>query len=259
MNLLHLDGNIAFCLATGSMTNRCEASTARETKVRDGDERISNNNNWFERGCYNSVRRMNKRASLLADLEYLFIAGLQRDNVEKGGANKYTPLEAVTYLLNLKLPDGRRKYSHDEENKNGPPPTLKYVKNWFSRRAKQGAEYTNDMAVGKNEETNDYGNMSLSNLKKLARSRFGMKKITRKQLVMLLLELYYELENMPDFKSLVSEKGNDLEEQCNELKLCYNENNKNTYIQLFELKDRVEVMKNNDDNDNSYIDNEDEV
>ena len=254
MHLLHLDGNIAFCLATGSMTNRCEATDANGVTIRDGDEAIKNKV-WFKRGCYNTVRKKNVRASkaLLADLEYLFLAGLQRDNIEKGGANKYTPLEAVTFLLNLKLPDGRRKYSHDDDNKNGPPPTVKYVKSWFARRARQEVENSNGMSTRENEGSEGcYKNMSLLKLKSMARSQFGMKRVTRKRISMLLLELYNELENIPDYESLVKESN--FEKQCEILKLCCDENDKSTYIKLFELRDRVEKMKicnssNSDSND----------
>ena len=244
MHLLHLDGNLAFCLATGTMTNRCNAIDTKGVSIRDGNQTIENKD-WFKKGCYNSVRRMNKRATkvLLADLEYLFLVGLQRDNIEKSGASKYTPWQALTYLLNLKMPDGRRKYSFDSENENGPPPSTKYLKSWFSRRARQqGAEVTEN--ISKNEG-NKYGNMTLAKLKKLARSRFELGRITKKQLMLLLLAAYNDLESIPQYKKDNIEHAdfNNLEEICRKLRLPFGVDKIETYVKLFELQDRVEKMK----------------
>ena len=177
MHLLHLEGNIAFCLATGSMTNRCESADKKGVVIRDGNEYI-NSEVWFEKGCYNTVRSKNKRATkaLREDLEGLFLAGFQRENTEKSGASKYSPVEALTYLLNSKKPDGRRKYSFDVDNENGPPPSVNYLKNWFSRRAKkyrEEREGINNKATY-NEGRNDYENMTEDQLKKLLRSQFGL-------------------------------------------------------------------------------------
>ena len=90
---------------------------------------------------------------------------------EKGGASKYTPLEALTYLLNLKMPSGRRKYSFCKDNKNGPPPTIKYLKTWFSNRAKQEADKnfkalpnttagTTDSKEAKDDGNNEFDSVS---------------------------------------------------------------------------------------------------
>ena len=62
MHLLHLDGNLAFCLATGAMTNCCNAADMKGAKVRDGNNVIEEED-WFKRCCYNLVRRTKKRAT----------------------------------------------------------------------------------------------------------------------------------------------------------------------------------------------------
>lgn len=251
MHLLHLEGNIAFCLATGSMTNRCDATAKKGVEVRDGNEAMKPED-WFEGGCYNTVRRMNKRATkaLSADLEYLFLAGLQRENMEKSGANKYTAVEALAYLLNLKKPDGRRKYSFDVENENGSPPSIKYLKNWFSRRArtyKEEKEGRKKIA----KESNDHVTMTKVQLKSLIRSRFGVKKITRKILLMLLLDVSNELDEIPGYGEMRKKSNvNNLEEQCKKLKLPFTDEVE-TYLKLLELKNREEKMKNTESEDSS--------
>ena len=246
MHLLHLEGNLAFCLATGAMINRCDATNVKGVKIRDGDQRIEREN-WFRKGCYNSVRRMNKRAteSLLADLEYLFLAGLQRDNIEKGGANKYTPLQALTYLLNLKMPDGRRKYSFASNNKNGPPPSIKYLKSWFSRRARQEVEKSeNSNGIATGNEGNDYANMTLARLKKITRTRLGIGRITKKKLILAILSTYNELDKVPDYHEGLSDASvSDLEEMCKNLKLRFDIDEVGVYVKLLEFRDRVEKMK----------------
>ena len=112
MHLLHLGGNLAFCLATGAMTNCCNATDKKGAKESDGNQEIEEKD-WFKRGCYDLVRRTKKRTkkALVAYLEYLFLAGLQRHNTEKRGASKCVPLETLTYLRNLKMSDGRCKYN----------------------------------------------------------------------------------------------------------------------------------------------------
>lgn len=245
MHLLHLDGNLAFCLATGAMTNRCDATDMKGMKIRDGNQEIEEED-WFKRGCYNSVRRTKKRATkaLVTDLEYLFLAGLQRGNLQKGGASKYTPLEALTYLLNLKTPDGRRKYSFAKDNKNGPPPSVKYLKTWFSNRAKKETEKNEDegIATGTNKEIN-YDNLSLAKLKKMNRSRLKIKKITRKKIMLVLLDTYNILEGFPEHsRNLTDESIGNLEAKCKELRLPFDIDKVETFRKLLELRDEVDKM-----------------
>ena len=247
MHLLHLDGNLAFCLATGTMTNRCNATDTKGVHIRDGNQMIENKD-WFKKGCYNSVRRMNKRATkaLLADLEYLFLVGLQRDNIEKSGASKYTPWQALTYLLNLKMPDGRRKYSFDSENQNGPPPSIKYLKSWFSRRARQQElEVVEKKNSSSDNQGTNYSSMTIAKLRKKTRSRFSLGRITKKQLMLVLLATYNDLESIPEYKEQVKEHAavDDLEKICRKLSLPVDLDKIETYVKLFELQDRVEKMK----------------
>ena len=64
----------------------------------------------------------------------MFQAGEHRDGgVTKKNASKYTPLQTVAQLANMKDEKGRRKYSYQRGNQNGPLPTEAYVRSWFSR------------------------------------------------------------------------------------------------------------------------------
>ena len=90
---------------------------------------------WFDDGCYRKHRKKKFQASddLEQDLEVLFLEGFQTEGPKKG-KNKYTPEQALAYLKNLKLPNGRWKYSNNKENPCGPLPTKLYIQGKFSRQ-----------------------------------------------------------------------------------------------------------------------------
>ena len=77
--------------------------------------------------------------ALKADLEALFLEGFEKDG-PKQGKNKYTPDQAFVFLRNLKMNNGRRKYSFHPSNKNGSLPSTLYIQGWFSRRKNKMAE-----------------------------------------------------------------------------------------------------------------------
>jgi len=156
MHLLHLSGKFAFSLATGSMTNRCDVTDMKGMVIEDGLEKPRQHTEireeWYATGCYRRSERnyTHVSASLIDDLEALFMEGFCRDG-EKKGTNKYTAEQARAFLLNLRLPGGRRKYSHDSKNENGPLPTVIYIKSWFSRRKSKMA---NEERARKERQTN---------------------------------------------------------------------------------------------------------
>ena len=89
---------------------------------------------WYANGCYHKVdKQKNFRStrSLRADLEYLFISGFNSDGLKRG-KNKFNPKQALAFLKNLKIGNGRRKYSNVEGNIHGQLPTKAYIWSWFS-------------------------------------------------------------------------------------------------------------------------------
>ena len=83
---------------------------------------------WFSKGCYNRPRRkptQRMTAALKKDLEEMFQKGLQTNA-------KISAVKTVTYLTELRSPDGRLKYSFSANNPNGPPPDVNRVKQYFS-------------------------------------------------------------------------------------------------------------------------------
>ena len=158
---MHLSGKFAFSLATGTMTNRSDDANTKTTTIQRGKKpRLSCDvdASWYSDGCYNTVRKTAFSASsaLLDDLEALFIAGNSRKNGAKRGQNKYTGDEAHTFLRNLKLSSGRRKYSNDAENANGPLPTASYISSWFSRRKQKMVDQeSQQMLVSRDDEVDD--------------------------------------------------------------------------------------------------------
>ena len=142
IHLMHLSGKFAFSLATGSMANRAEVKS--EAVLNDGDPDFELNYTGakaFVKGCYRSTRADAFRASnyLIDDLEGLFQQGLRRDG-PKQGSNKYTSEQALAFLRNLKMDNGRRKYSPDGDNEHGNLPTTSYITGWFSRRKRRMVE-----------------------------------------------------------------------------------------------------------------------
>ena len=157
---MHLSGKFAFSLATGTMTNRSDDANTKTTAIQMGPEpRMSHDvdSSWYSDGCYNTVRKtaFNASSALLDDLEALFIAGNSRKSGVKRGQNKYTGDEAHTFLRNLKLSNGRRKYSNAPKNDNGPLPTASYISSWFSRRKQKMVEQESQMFVSQEEEVDD--------------------------------------------------------------------------------------------------------
>jgi hypothetical protein len=156
---LHLSGKFAFSLATGSRTNRSNFINQSRTLVIEKcvSEPLLHDDvdsSWFEVGCYRKRRKEPFRASksLKADLEALFLAGFQTDG-PKRGKNKYSPEQAVAFLKNLTLGNGRRKYGYDKGNINGPPPSKLYIQAWFGRRKTLMAKEEREK-VNKYEEAN---------------------------------------------------------------------------------------------------------
>ena len=115
VHLLHLSGKFAFTLATGSMTNRCDATNTAGTCIIAGKQKprvhADVRPDWCKPGCYRKHARTNFSASnaLVDDLEALFLDGFRRDGAKKG-SNKYTPESALTFLRNLRTANGRRKF-----------------------------------------------------------------------------------------------------------------------------------------------------
>ena len=138
-------GKWALSLACGGpMTNRCRALSP-DVVVHDGPDTAvvqheEIGNSWFSDGCYRrDIRKTPSFAAtkeLVLDLELLYIAGERRDGggSEKKNASKYTPAQALARLSNMKVENGRRKYSCRKGNSNGPLPTEAYIRAWFSRR-----------------------------------------------------------------------------------------------------------------------------
>ena len=103
---LHLSGNFAFSLATGTRTNRSSAiNKERKFVVKEGSNPVEHkfvDTSWFANGCYVKYRKspFNASESLKIDLENLFQEGFISDG-PKQGKNKYTGMTALTYLKNL--------------------------------------------------------------------------------------------------------------------------------------------------------------
>ena len=151
---LHLSGKFAFCLATGSRTNRSNVINRErdDYNIKESESFPAFHDDvgheWFKDGCYRKHRKTAFRASdaLKKDLETLFQVGFQKDGPKKG-KNKYSPEQALSFLKNLKLANGRRKYSHDDNNSNGALPTKLYIQGWFSRRKDKMAKEEREKAA----------------------------------------------------------------------------------------------------------------
>ena len=169
---------------------------------------------WYAEGCYRKhvkEKRFKASKSLKLDLEYLFLKGFDRNGPKKG-KDKYTPVQALVYLQNLTLDNGRRKYSPDPLNLHGPLPTKQYIQGWFSRRKGKMAEEERRRAVTRRGEMesrgeggllheisryddvddgcdqdellintdNKYHSYSPTQLEELVSKRFGVEKVTPK-------------------------------------------------------------------------------
>lgn len=137
---MHLSGKFAFSLATGSRKNQAnfinESRELSMKKCRNYPSQHSEvGHEWYADGCYrkHSKDKFYATEYLKKDLEALFIAGFQTEGPKKG-KNKYSPEQALATLKNLKLENGRRKYTYDRTNKCGPLPTKIYIQGWFARR-----------------------------------------------------------------------------------------------------------------------------
>ena len=282
---LHLSGKFAFSLATGSKSNRSSAiNKERIIQVNETNIIPRKRTDWFQDGCYNKQRKKKFKASdaLKEDLENLFLEGFITDG-PKQGKNKYTGLSALLFLKNLKLANGRRKYSNDKSNKNGALPTKEYIKQWFSNRKSAMAKSERKRALAKNNQqptnatydndqinqniTNDYfvdciecteeelfqgqsgkdyknkKEYSIDDLKKLAGERMKSKKFTEKN-------LYFCLLKDDDF---MKAKGTESElydgKDAKFLKnLCVNRNlpsdaKRMSIITFLEINDQVQILK----------------
>ena len=249
MHLLHQSGKIAFSLATGTMTNRAHAAEVNTFEATEGSSRLHKNAIYCKCGCYNTNRPEHFRASeaLKKDLETLFLAGLQTDHVEKSASNKYTPVQALAFLSNLQLENGRRKYSLDPSNPNGPLPTLKYIKSWFGRRARKQIQTDNI------DDDCGYQSTSQKKLKDLVKARFPMLRLTQKHLIMKMLALHFELTGVDEGEAsnLDKKTTSELKQICQVLKLpC---EGRPLLVQLLEMEDKLrELMMVN----NNYVEAE---
>lgn len=169
---LHLSGKFAFSLAIGSRKNRStfinaerQLNTLFSTTYPASDTLVDDT--WYKNGCYRKHQKPPFYATepLKADLEVLFLEGFQKDG-PKQGKNKYMPEQAYLFLKNLKLVNGRRKYSNDPNNKeNGSIPSITYIQGWFSRRKSKMAEEERKRAKKRAKEvastTNDQDNVEI--------------------------------------------------------------------------------------------------
>ena len=162
--------------------------------------------------------------ALTDDLEYLILKGFEQDGPKKG-KNKYTPMEALTFLQNMTSEDGRRKYSDRSGNPNGPLPTKQYIQSFFynrkkkmeeaevnkSRRSEQqlmaqggsseqevnhigdanGEDVTTseeDQSVQFHQPSEDYSKLNINDLTAIAKRRFAASKLAVKMLYINLLK-----------------------------------------------------------------------
>lgn len=248
LHLLHLNGKIAFSLATGTMTNKASAANMKPLHVQDGNPDLTPAI-WFSRGCYNSVRKKGTRASkaLQSDLEHLFLAGHQVNNKDKGAANKYTPLQALTYLKNLTLENGRRKYSDDPLNVNGPLPTIQYIKSWFGRRARKMLHEDSDHDDSFYDDITDHdlNEMSEDKLKSIVKKSLSLPRITEKTLLIKLLPMLCDLNG--DIGTSSEHKAlKELRLECLSYGISSNGRvNKELLVASIQVKREHNQMKNN--------------
>ena len=151
LHICHMKGDFAFSLATGgggTIKNRLTVGVKIE--VDDGKEEVREHavfsHSWFAPGFYRreNAKRFLPTKSLIQDLQRLFLEGEDRSHGgSKRNASKYSPEMALSCLRNMKLQgSGRRKYSPQPDNINGPLPTIQYIKGKFSRMKKTFADPT---------------------------------------------------------------------------------------------------------------------
>lgn len=246
LHRLHLEGRLAFCLATGSMINRSSAVNKSNHDVQVGsstfqiwsEETCSVVNSteiplWCKKGCYNTTRKtvFTGSAVLREDLEKLFLQGYDRGSAEKSSANKYTPAEAYTYLANLKLPNGRRKYSYAQSNKNGELPTTQYIKQWFSNRANS---YKQEVLLQQRE----YGSVALNILKKAIREVFEIPRLSEKIILGLLVKQHSTLFPETRVSRRVYDDVSQLKAFCEENSVPFQ--GKEALVKILQMKDQIE-------------------
>ena len=126
----------------------------------------------------------------------LFLEGFYTDG-PKQGKNKYSAQEALAHLANLKLENGRKKYSHDISNRNGPLPSVQYIKAWFHNRKDKMAEVERSRANRARqhgvdddipEPENIYASRDKEELERLALRKLEPNKFTPKYFFVKLLE-----------------------------------------------------------------------
>lgn len=179
-------GKWALALSIGSLSNRCRA-ISKGVEIIDAQSSTIYNHfkkEWYADGCYRSDVRPRKvfrgTKELTKDLELLFRAGERRDGGgAKKNAAKYTPEQAIARLANMKDNNGRRKYSHRENNPNGPLPSEAYVRSWFSRQKTRKQKRGGDL----------YDTMTHDELKSSCLNTFfaGDNNVTRKDFVVKML------------------------------------------------------------------------
>lgn len=249
MHLLHLEGKIAFSLATGTMTNRSKVADKSDYQVKNGaNDSCVNSGDYFSKGCYNPKRSTNFKASdaLRADLEALFLAGYQRDNGDKSNANKYTPIQALAFLSNLKMSNGRRKYSTDVNNNNGPLPSKSFIKSWFSRRV---LSYRNELLL----QQSDYNTLSEKDLRARIRNEFSeeITRFSQKGFLKLLLKYHHKVHNGIIHPSLDTTDVAIMKAECIKLQIPFE--GKEALIHLLDLKYNLSKMPKQTENTRAVI------
>ena len=273
---LHLSGTFAFSLATGTRKNRSKYVTTNPTEVRLCTENPSVHEfvdlSWFSDGCYRTKKYKSFSASdtLKVDLEALFLQGFQTEGPKKGN-NKYTPDQALAFLKNLKKSDGRRKYSHDSNNRNGPLPTKQYIQGWFSRRKAKMAEeekkraeamkqlqdqnatnamdksccnlsrYDDDDIDTPECNPSTYANLNPIEVKEIVNKRLGASRFRRKKFYLKLLQNddYFQKRCNESYQG---KNADALMNMCNERMLPSDTTN-SSLVKFLELDDEVRKVK----------------
>ena len=160
---------------------------------------------------------------LVKDLEALFLKGEYRDkddddtSKQKIKAAKYTHIEAVAVLHNMKGVDGRRKYRKGGQF--GPLPTTNYVRSWFSNRKRKGAKGL----LSKKDDHDDLHGITISSLKEKFYNLFNCK-ATSKTVLQKLLEVDDLLQDSGHDNAYSSLSVTNLEKECKDRNLPHSMN-----------------------------------
>jgi hypothetical protein len=195
------DGSYALCFATGTMNNRDDAVVGTH-QIKDGTSielkshpeiqkmgkrtTLPSTKGLYHRGTQ-SWKKSNFQASevLKEDLEKMFLDGENRDGEgKKKNAAKYTAVNAFAALLNMTNENGSKKYSYNPDNSNGPLPTPAYIKQFFSKRKREGAKLFRKSNYG-----DIYDSMDLEGLMETCTKLFGEERMTEKNLLIRMLEI----------------------------------------------------------------------